>query len=341
MYGTYAFSKIHYTNVMLLTKSFSVMTSLISMMIKMGCLLLNDRDVDDLYKELNSQFNIYVKDEHLKISALKGSITFYRLCMADVISTFVFCAGYCLVPVIFIIHQCIKNPETKKNILLYPAVYPWNVTPDSIVYVIQVVIESLSLISSFCVNAAVDSFYSFCVFQITGLIREVSYDVTNINKKKEYRIIIRQCVHKFEKIMSCRNKLERIYGPIILWIMVSNATILCTTIFQLTHIWQIKTLSFARLVVVIAYVSMKLTQTFLYGWAGTRLTTESENFREAVYSSNWIGNSEFSSAIRLMLVQKPLKLTAFKFFVVSVDMFAKIVNTTVSYYFLLKTFESD
>ncbi|XP_034934701.1 odorant receptor 33b-like [Chelonus insularis] len=301
-----------------------------------GCLLFNNEDLKYLYNELSSQFDDYIKDNRLKTTTLKGCATFYRLCMADVIFTLVFCGGYCLVPVIFIIYQFNYYPETKRNILLYPAVYPWDVSPDSIAYKLQVSFESLCLFSSFCVNAAVDSLYSFYVFQITGLIREISFTISNIDPNDKFVRTIRQCISKFDKMIKCRNKVERIYGPIIIWLMVSNAAVLCTTIFQLTHI---KSLSIGRLIVVFAYVNLKLSQTFLYGWAGTQVTNESENLREATYSCNWIGTPKLSSAICLMLVQKPLKLMALNFFVVSVDMFAKIVNTTVSYYFLLKTFE--
>ncbi|XP_034934798.1 uncharacterized protein [Chelonus insularis] len=77
----------------------------------------------------------------------------------------------------------------------------------------------------------------------------------------------------------------------------------------------------------------------MYSWSGTHLTMESEEYMNAIYSANWYGDKHFMTAVVIMLQQKPLILTACNFSNVTIDIFTKILNTTISYYFLLKTLE--
>ncbi|XP_053593398.1 uncharacterized protein LOC128667456 [Microplitis demolitor] len=129
------------------------------------------------------------------------------------------------------------------------------------------------------------------------MLREISYHILTLDKNNS-ELTIRQCVDKYEILLKCCKKVQKIYGPIILWTMNVNAIVLCAVIFQLSH---------------------------------------SEKFRECIYAANWVGNNRMKSSIIIMLAQKPLILTACNLLHVTIDMFVKVINTTVSCYLLLKT----
>ncbi|CAD6214752.1 GSCOCT00014025001.2-RA-CDS, partial [Cotesia congregata] len=67
----------------------------------------------------------------------------------------------------------------------------------------------------------------------------------------------------------------------------------------------------------------------------------SEKLRVAIYDGNWIGNNRLIKSLTVMLTQKPLTIRVYNFAVVSIDMFQAVINTTISYYLLLKTFEPE
>ncbi|XP_034934706.1 odorant receptor 47a-like [Chelonus insularis] len=103
---------------------------------------------------------------------------------------------------------------------------------------------------------------------------------------------------------------------------------------------KMKSITILRAIRILAYVLTKVIQTYMYSWCGTHLTMESEEYRNAIYSADWYGEKRFMTAIIIMLKQRPLILSACHFSTVSVDIFMKILNTTVSYYFLIKTLEA-
>ncbi|XP_011307601.1 uncharacterized protein [Fopius arisanus] len=70
-------------------------------------------------------------------------------------------------------------------------------------------------------------------------------------------------------------------------------------------------------------------------------SSQSDEYREAIYQVDWFSKKSVMTSVIIMLSQKPLKLTACKFFVVSVEMFVMILQTTISYFFLLKTLDES
>ncbi|XP_034934708.1 odorant receptor 4-like [Chelonus insularis] len=182
---------------------------------------------------------------------------------------------------------------------------------------------------------SLDSLFLFYTFLMIGQLREISYCITHIDdKENSAEKAVEKCVLQYNTLLKCRSNLEKIYGPIILAMIICNAVMLCTLIYQLT---QMKTISILKGANFFAFVVTKLLQTFIYSWCGTSLTKESEDYRIAIYSANWYGDKRLMKAIIIMLKQKPLVLTACNFSNVSIDIFTKILNTTISYYFLLKT----
>ncbi|XP_053593399.1 uncharacterized protein LOC128667457 [Microplitis demolitor] len=299
------------------------------------CFIINRKDVDALHTILDPYFDELLKTPEVSTLVLNKISTFRRL--PTFITTFItiVCISYAIVPIISIINQCRQRIWPISYNLIYLTIYPWEISPNSLMYNFHFFDEYLLTISIVLITSSVDSLYTYYIFQIIGMLREISYRIS-IFDEKDSESIIRQCVDKYDILTQCCGKIEKVYGPIILWTMNVNAIVLCAVIFQLSHA---KSIPFISMVLCIAHACLKLTQVFIFAWAGSLLTTESEKFRDTIYASRWLGNNRLKSSIIIMLSQKPLILTACNLLYVTIDMFVKVINTTISYYLLLKTFE--
>ncbi|KAK0178485.1 hypothetical protein PV327_007373 [Microctonus hyperodae] len=88
-----------------------------------------------------------------------------------------------------------------------------------------------------------------------------------------------------------------------------------------------------------AFVMTKISESCICAFAGSQLINESEDFRRTVYSINWHGNKQLTSWVLITLNQRPMTLVACHYTTISLNILVSIVNTTISYYFLLKTLQ--
>ncbi|XP_014298175.1 odorant receptor 4-like [Microplitis demolitor] len=333
------FVRLHVNNITLLTKSFGVMTTYLSTTLKITCLLINRREALELHRTLDPHFSKLAQDVEMK------KIIFKKFTMLKLITwlffscVFITLSAMIITPLIDIAMQYHKYGKNNKYPLIYPSKYPWQTSMNGWPYKVTYLFESLATMSLFCITSSVDSLFLFYIFQIIGQLREMSYSITNtngFNDDNEKDIVLRKTIYQYQTLIKCREIIEKIYGPIILWIMCTNAVIMCVFIFQFM---QMKNLPIIRLMIIFTYVLSKVLQTFIYAWSGTCLTVESEDYRKAVYNMNWYGNKRIMTSVIIMLAQKPMIVTACNFSTVTVDIFIMVLKTTVSYFFLLQTLE--
>ncbi|XP_034934713.1 odorant receptor 47a-like [Chelonus insularis] len=241
-----------------------------------------------------------------------------------------------------IISNHLHHIQPDHYIFPYPSLFPWPVPFTGLLFRLHFFFESLASLSVIVVTVGVDSIFTFFVFLMVGQLREISYSITHIDKNSDRNNVAKECVRQYCIVLKCRDNLQKIYGPIILCLMTTNAVVLCLTIYQMTQVWiqlivyhsnnllpklafnySIQSFSPLKILLFFTYISLKLIQTYMYSWCGTHLTTESEECRNAIYASNWYGDKRFMTAITIMLQQKPLILTACNFTTVSIDMFTK------------------
>ncbi|CAD6214728.1 GSCOCT00004194001.3-RA-CDS [Cotesia congregata] len=335
--GVINFFKTHISNIHLATKGLSVLVGFSTVIVKVACFVINRKDINDLYKILDPYVDELLNKSGISDVVLKGISNFRRLCKIAAGFVTVSCSSYAITPILSIISQWRHQKRPIRYNLIYPTAYPWEHPASGFLYNCHFLNEYLTTFSIVTVTASIDSVFVYYVFQIIGMIREISHDMSRFDQGN-VDAIIRQCVQQYEVLLECRRKVEKIFGPIILWSMGTNAIILCAVIFQLSHA---KTIPFTVIVICAAYAGLKLTQIFIFAWAGSQLTIESENLIDTIYAANWLGNKRTMTSILMMLTQKPLVLTACSLSTVSIDMFVSVINTTISYYLLLKTFEAD
>nr|WNA12528.1 olfactory receptor [Microplitis mediator] len=348
------FVRLHANSIKFLTKSFGVMTTYLSSTLKVNkfnkqkknisyklffqitCFLINHKEALYLHKTLDLHFDKLTQDVKMKKIIFKKFTLLILVTWIFFFTVLITLSVMVMTPLIDIVTQHNENHENMKYSLVYPSEFPWQISSNGWSYKITFIFESLATISLFCITMRVDSLFLFYIFQIIAQLREMSYRITNTNDNKEINFVLRKVILQYQTLTKCREIIEKIYGPIILCIMCTNAVIMCVFIYQLM---EMKNLSIIRLIIIFTYILTKVLQTFIYAWSGTCLTAESEEYRKAVYNINWYGNKRIMNSVIIMLAQKPMVVTACSFSPVTVNIFTMVLKTTASYYFLLQTIE--
>ncbi|XP_074102345.1 odorant receptor 13a-like [Cotesia typhae] len=335
-FGMLGFVQKNFTNIDLVTKGMSIMISLMSTIIKVACFIANRDDAIQLHKNLDSYFTGLLQDSELSKFILKRfSVVKYLTAIFTFLVT-LSCAMRLVIPLNIVIKQLKNDIHPVRYPLLFPSVFPWKVTPDSYIYEIEFAIESFAVVTLCFITLSVDCLFTFYVFQMIGQLREISYCFKNLTEESDSQSILRKCIGQYQILIESRDMLQRLYGPIVLWIMVTNAVIMCTIAFQTT---QMESIPVGRGLLIFTWIALKILQTFMYAWSGSCLTLESDECRDSIYACEWYGNKRLMTSIIIILSQRPLILTACNFSVVSVEIFQMVINTTVSYFFLLQTLE--
>nr|QNL15047.1 olfactory receptor 103 [Aulacocentrum confusum] len=198
-------------------------------------MFLNRERVARLHQMLDPCFLDFLSGSQEK-NILDGVTTFRRLSL--ILTALIGAAAslYIFMPLAFVIYQHLHHVENIKYILVYPAIYPWEISPNGLLYKLHYISEATPNIALMCVTAGVDSLFTLHVFQMIGRLRKMSYCILNAGRNSNYKKAVRQCVSQHETLLECRDILEKVYGPMILWIMVTNAIILCSLMFQLSQV---------------------------------------------------------------------------------------------------------
>ncbi|CAD6214746.1 GSCOCT00004199001.3-RA-CDS [Cotesia congregata] len=334
-FGTINYLVANISNINLAINSLCSLLAFSTVIIKGMSFIINRKDVDELHTILDPYFYELMKNPEMSKQVLNKISTFRRLPKLITAMLMTGSISYAIGPIVSIIHQIRHKLYPIDFNFIYLTLYPWEIPRNSLIHFLHFINEYLSTSTIVLISPAVDSLYTYYMFQTIGILREMSYRISMFDEKN-CDFEIRECVNKYEILVRCMKKIQKVYGAIILWTMNTNAIVLCIVMYQLSHA---KSIPFFALSLCVAYVCLKLTQVFIYAWSGSLLTTESERFRETIYASRWLGNTRLKASIIIMLCQRPLILTVYNLLYVTIDMFMKVVNTTISYYLLLKTFE--
>nr|AXM05174.1 odorant receptor [Campoletis chlorideae] len=331
--GIMYFVVSHIANLNLVTKGLGVAVSFYTILLKVIVFTIHRRSLVDLHETLEKYFRKDLENEEYRAVLLSPIAHFDRPTLYLALATLGVITMYNANPIIGIIIQLSHGNEIIKHRTPLPSKYPF--AESNGLWVTRYVIEVGACFALFSITAATDALFGYYVFQMASQLRVLSYRMNKLTVSDDHPGIIKECVIRRQLLAQCRDKLQTIYGPIILWMLTTSAMTMCANIFQASQI------SLDKAALVFIYIIMKLMQTLLYAWFGLFMSTESEAFRDSVYSCGWpgCGDKLFVSNIKTMLMCKPLVLKAWQFYVISIDMFMTIMNTTLSYFFLLRTLD--
>nr|AQN78466.1 olfactory receptor 64 [Meteorus pulchricornis] len=332
------FVLIYHADIPAMTSGLGLAGSYMTTALKIFCVDYNREILKVLHATLDRFIDKVLNESTIRSEVLNKFSTFRKLSVAFTCFVFSSVTAHILAPMFHMISQLIRQVEPIEYASVIPAVYPWT-SSGGLLFCCEFVFESLSAYVIFFVATSVNVRFLVYIYQISGTLTAMSYQLTNLqDNDDDYDAIVRECVKNYVSLLECCGIIETIYGPIVLWMAGTSAIVLCTDIFRIS---TTDDPSFGFLCVIIAYMGAEAMQTFMCAWAGSVLTTESEKFAEAIYASNWAGSGriKFMSSILIMVTQRPLVITVCHFSTVSIDMFAKILNTAVSYFFLLRTMQ--
>ncbi|XP_049939078.1 odorant receptor Or2-like [Schistocerca serialis cubense] len=143
-----------------------------------------------------------------------------------------------------------------------------------------------------------------------------------------------ECVEHHKDAIKLVDDLETLVNPIILSQFMGATIIICVTLFLITTNKQ----HFVALVRLQAYLAVVVYEIFMYCWFGDDIMYQNSRLVNSVYTCGWPGapqKLQKALIIILLRAQRPLGVTAGKFYRVSRETFVSLMKASYSYYALL------
>nr|QAB43932.1 olfactory receptor OR53 [Oedaleus asiaticus] len=141
-----------------------------------------------------------------------------------------------------------------------------------------------------------------------------------------------ECIRFHQEIIKCVDEMESLLSLTVLIQFFTSTLVIC-----LTAITVINTEA-AYLPTYAAYLATMFYQLFIYCWYGGEVYLESESLQFSAYSCNWpYTDARFRKTLKICLarMQRPISLTACKFYKLSRETFLLLLNGSYSYFTLL------
>ncbi|XP_067216464.1 odorant receptor 13a-like isoform X2 [Linepithema humile] len=318
----------------------SYIMSFIVIFMCFACFLVKRKKLIELHETLNDLFEQELASDRENKNVLATLHAFdrpsYLLCFI-LGSTTLF---YVCPSMIFIVRQIVQHSESKIYKLPIPVKLPWlaPINGGPVFYLLCLYQYFTCWWMIFTIGS-VDSLFGFYAFQISAILRAMSIRLANPRPNEVFSKVLGTCVETHHRIERCGRMLEDVWGLIILRVIIANAILMCALIFEVSPFTD---LTINQIFSFISYMALKLLQTFIYAWYGSLITSASEHFREGIYFSNWPDSKldrHMRANIILAMMQKPLTIRALKVSHVNVNMFTNILNTAMSYFFLLQSLD--
>lgn len=197
--------------------------------------LYKDKSLE-LYTILHNYHTKCLADETRRNFVLERVTGFRRLTWILTILVYSGCMMYFLIPIIFIIVQMRHHVTAIKYILPVPALYPWEIHPGGLLYKLTYIFETYNILCLGIVTCGVDSLFGYYIFHIIGQLRVLGYEMKNLQPCDTDQQVIHVWVDKFLDMKKCCKILQKIYGPIVLWQVVTNSAVICTVLFQISQV---------------------------------------------------------------------------------------------------------
>lgn len=204
----------------------------------MICFLINRKQLVKLHRTLEKHFQEIIDDPVRRGGIFDSLSVFVHPSVTITILLFIGTLVFFLTPLIVLAVQYSNEVHPLKFILPYPGKYPWWFEGGGAVYYLHYGWEVLAGSYLFCVTSGVDSLFGYYIFQMHVIFRTMSISMRSLDSADDdlSGTILRDCVFKHRMLARCRDDLQRIYGPIVLWMFLTSAIIMCTLIFQASEV---------------------------------------------------------------------------------------------------------
>ncbi|XP_068981854.1 odorant receptor 13a-like isoform X3 [Bombus flavifrons] len=150
--------------------------------------------------------------------------------------------------------------------------------------------------------------------------------------------IMSNYVIRHQKAIEYADALERIINVLALGQFIISTGLICFAGFQITSMMKDK----GRLMKYSTFLNSAILELFMFSFSGNGLIDESGAVGDSAYGSGWIG-SRFSQSLQIIMMRAriPSKITAAKFYAMSLESFSAVLSTSFSYFTVLTATEGD
>ncbi|KAI4473437.1 hypothetical protein M0804_015352 [Polistes exclamans] len=237
VYGILKFCLENLDDIKVLTKGLSLLASFTLVTVKALMFFIHRKELRELNLNLEEMFEEVLGKAHYRPVVLSLLNLFKRPAYMVYYLTMFIILSYICKPLILMVYQNTKNINPKHYALPYPATYPWIDGTPNIIYQVQFILQIIFGWFVVFVTSSVDAIYGFYIFQITGILRAMSFECEKLGKSsKELNVILRNCIKKHILLLRCRDIIQKVYGPLMLGLIVSSVIVLCALIFQMFQV---------------------------------------------------------------------------------------------------------
>ncbi|XP_077255746.1 uncharacterized protein LOC143893851 [Temnothorax americanus] len=191
-----------------------------------------------------------------------------------------------------------------------------------------------------CGYAGLDAYLLSMVLHVCGQFAALSCKVDNLLRDHEnYNRHIRNIILRHRHLIKLAEILEDNFNLICLQQTLGTVLLLCFTLYHM--IVTSEHTEKASVIIFVLYVCSVLSTHLAYCYISECLINESTKLRESFYNSDWYNNSPSCTkliSIGMIRAEKPLTLTAGKFYVLSLSSYTSIVKTSMAYLSVLRKF---
>ncbi|XP_065073969.1 odorant receptor 83a [Ochlerotatus camptorhynchus] len=154
------------------------------------------------------------------------------------------------------------------------------------------------------------------------------------------------CIDHHAMLLNFCHQLEECYHPFVMLKLGQMLSLLCVLSYMATVVFnpfQQDSLSAMKLMNIMEYFVLTMTELFLFCYLGQTLINQSSKVGDALMTTPWYeGGATFRRRVVFILMasQKALKLTAFKMYRLDFETYFTVLKTAFSYYTLLKKLQS-
>ncbi|XP_032668798.1 odorant receptor 13a-like [Odontomachus brunneus] len=194
-----------------------------------------------------------------------------------------------------------------------------------------------NVIAGSSVGATISSVTSFTLIAIThgsakfAVLRK-RLEAMSSNDFDIKKVVV-DCVKRHQDAIAFADALERLINVLALGQFIISTGLVCFAGFQITSMLENK----GRLIKYSTFLNAAIVELFMFSFSGNNLITESEAVGESAYSSGWIGGT-FGRSLQIVMLRStvPSRITAAKFYSMSLESFAQVLSTSFSYLMVLK-----
>ncbi|XP_012251775.2 odorant receptor 4-like [Athalia rosae] len=158
------------------------------------------------------------------------------------------------------------------------------------------------------------------------------------NDDERSKDLLRSCIQEHQKAIEFADRLEEVINKVALGQFLSSTGMVCFAGLQITSMLE----DTGRLMKYSSFLNSAIFELFIFSFSGNELAVQSGGIANSGFNSDWVGSS-FGKNLQIMMMRatKPSKITAAKFYDMSLESFSTVLSTSFSYFTTLRAVNEE